>query len=435
MSKEQLPTGWRKVKVEDISLRDKGSIVSGPFGSNIGKRFFVGKGIPVIRGNNLREGDKKFIDEGFVYVTEAKAYELRNCEARSGDVVFTAAGTLGQVGIIPPNAKYAKYIISNKQLRLRIDVSVAEPDYVYYWFASPTMRRYVANQNTGASVPLITLGILRKLPVKLPPLPVQRKISAVLSAYDDLIENNLRRIAILEEMARLIYREWFVKFRFPGHEGVVMTDSPLGPIPVGWEVRKATDALLVDPRTVASKDDEKPFVPMSALSDNSMVISNVEHRSGSSGSKFKNGDTLFARITPCLENGKTGFVQFMASDDEIACGSTEFIVLRSRTLCPEYVYVMARSDDFRDNAIKSMTGASGRQRVQKSCFDKSLFPHPDHHILRMFSGEVSPMFRAIQLHCEKNDCLRRTRDLLLPRLISGELDVSELDIDVGGPAA
>src|SRR5205814_475502 len=106
----------------------------------------------------------------------------------------------------------------------------------------------------------------------------------------------------------------FVNFRFPGHSKKGTASSPLGPIPEGWEVRRATDAILVDPRTSVPKDGTKPFVPMSGLSTDTMLVGDIEARAGNSGSKFKNGDTLFARITPCLENGKTGFVQFLPSD-------------------------------------------------------------------------------------------------------------------------
>ena len=271
------------------------------------------------------------------------------------------------------------------------------------------------------------------LPVRVPPLPTQRKVAAVLSAYDDLIENNIRRIEILEEMARAIYQEWFVNFQFLGHEKVRMVDSLLGPIPERWEVKKASEAIWINPRIRIPKEGEKPYVPMGGLSNNSMLIGEVEHRSGNSGSKFRNGDTLFARITPSLENGKTGYVQFLPHDDTVAFGSTEFIVLRSRTLGPEYVYLMARSDDFRDNAIKSMTGASGRQRVQEACFEKFLFAHPHPTMLEIFSETVSPLFHNIQFLAEKNTNLRRTRDLLLPRLISGEVDVEGLEIRAGAP--
>jgi type I restriction enzyme S subunit len=111
---------------------------------------------------------------------------------------------------------------------LRCDTDIALPEYLYYWFSSSKIREYIINQNTGASVPLITLGILRSLPVNLPPLPTQRKIAAILSVYDDLIENNTRRIAILEEMAQSLYREWFVHFRFPEHEKKRLVESELG---------------------------------------------------------------------------------------------------------------------------------------------------------------------------------------------------------------
>jgi type I restriction enzyme S subunit len=420
---QHLPVGWRNVRAEEIAAQEKGSIVSGPFGSNIGKRFFVDEGVPVIRGNNLKAGDSGFVDGGFVFITEEKAHELRNCAARPDDLIFTAAGTLGQVGLIPKHPRFPFYIISNKQLRLRCNRAIAVPAYLYYWFAAPRMRHYISNQNTGSSVPLITLGTLRNLPVVLPPVGVQDRIASILSAYDDLIENNTRRIKILEDMAQMIYREWFVNFHFPGHENVRLVESELGPIPEGWTAKAVTEAVAVNPPVKVPKEGIKPFVPMGCLSENSMLINDIEEREGNSGSKFQNEDTLFARITPCLENGKTGFVQFLSAVNSVAFGSTEFIVLRSQSLCPEYVYLMARSSEFRDNAIKSMSGATGRQRVQEKCFDKFMLAQPDAETLLRFRRIVGPVFTLIYALSQKNKNLRTTRDLLLPKLISGEIPV------------
>ncbi|RUQ27883.1 MAG: restriction endonuclease subunit S [Candidatus Competibacteraceae bacterium] len=278
---------------------------------------------------------------------------------------------------------------------------------------------------TGATIKHLPGEKLAMVQVNIPPLPIQRRIASILSAYDDLIENNTRRIAILEEMARRIYEEWFVKFKFPGHEMVKMVDSELGKIPEGWKVKAVPDAIDISPTTKLQKDGQKPFVPMNCLSDKSMVITRYEMREGNSGSKFKNGDTLFARITPCLENGKTGFVQFLPNDNAIAFGSTEFIVLRSRTLSSEIVYLLSRTNSFRDNAIKSMSGATGRQRVRESCFSSYLFAHPNKEIINRFTELVSPMFRGVFLLQRKNFNLRTTRDFLLPKLISGEIDVSK----------
>ena len=172
---------------------------------------------------------------------------------------------------------------------------------------------------------------------------------------------------------------------------------------------------------------------MGCLSENTMNVQTIEYREGNSGSKFQNGDTLFARITPCLENGKTVFIQFLPTDSDIAFGSTEFIVLRSRTLTPEFVYLLSRTDSFRDNAIKSMSGVTGRQRVQEECFKKYLIAHPDMSTLNAFDKIIKPIFNSVFTLSLKNANLRRTRDLLLPKLISGEIDVSGLDIEV--PAA
>ena len=229
-------------------------------------------------------------------------------------------------------------------------------------------------------------------------------------------------------MAQLLYREWFVNFRFPGHEDVKLVESAIGLIPEGWKIVKAPNAVSINPKTVVAKEGNKPFVPMGCLSGNSMLIENIESRTGNSGAKFKNEDTLFARITPCLENGKTGYVQFLSSKTAVAFGSTEFIVLRSQTLCPEFVYLMARSDRFRENAIKSMSGATGRQRVQEACFDAFLFAHSDKRTLSECSKIISQMFRQIYVLAQKNRNLRQTRDRLLPKLISGEIDVEALDL-------
>ncbi len=154
----QIPEEWKLLTVDEIKSTEKKAIISGPFGSNISSKYFVDSGIPVIRGNNLATDMTRFIDDGFVFVTPEKAKEL-NTWAERNDIIFTAAGTLGQVGIIENNSKYAKYIISNKQLRLRVNENIVRPLYVFYWFSSPTMVKYIEQRNTGSTIPLInTMG-------------------------------------------------------------------------------------------------------------------------------------------------------------------------------------------------------------------------------------------------------------------------------------
>jgi type I restriction enzyme S subunit len=223
---------------------------------------------------------------------------------------------------------------------------------------------------------------------------------------------------LLEEAARQLYREWFVRLRFPGREHTRIVNG----VPEGWDHVPTPEAVEINPLTKLSDEAEHWWVEMSDLPTNSMVIQNAIKREGRSGSKFRNGDTLFARITPCLENGKTAFVNFMA-DGEVGRGSTEFIVLRSKRLTPGFIYCLARTYAFRENAIKSMVGSSGRQRVQESCFEKFLVLVPPDSLLSFFDDSVKPMFEQIKVLHSQNQKLRAARDLLLPRLMSGEIPV------------
>lgn len=302
-----------------------------------------------------------------------------------------------------------------------------DPRFLYYTVTNQPFTDYLTVNAKGAAYPAVDTDTIARAKIHLPNISVQKKIASILSAYDDLIENNNRRIKILEEMAQAIYKEWFVNFRFPGHEKVKMVKSELGMIPEGWEVVKSSDAVEINPTIRVDKNKSKPYVDMGGLSETSMIIKSKEQRAGSNGSKFINGDILFARITPCLENGKTGFVQFLDVGEE-GIGSTEFIVLRSKSLSPEFVYLLARSEDFRNNAIKSMTGASGRQRVQPECFDKFQLAQPSQNVLDKFTEIVRPMFQNIHRLDLKNKNLRKTRDLLLPKLVRGEIGVESVNI-------
>ncbi|MDY0190829.1 MAG: restriction endonuclease subunit S [Desulfuromonas sp.] len=391
------------------------------------KRIFAAEyqtdGVPFYRGKEITEKHKGSLDVSTeLFISRRKFLEIKNKfgAPKQGDLLLTSVGTLGMPYVVKRNEEF--YFKDGNLTWFRNFIGL-DSRFLYYWLLSPQGKGELKKATIGSSQSAYTIVLLKEMVVTLPPLETQRKIATILSTYDDLIENNTRRIKILEEMAQTIYREWFVNFRFPGHEQVKLVDSPLGKIPEGWEVKPVTESIEVKPRTKVTKEGEKPFAPMGSLSTNSMLISNVETKAGNSGAKFKNGDTLFARITPCLENGKTGFVQFLPDDETTAFGSTEFIVLRSKALCPEYVYLMARSNEFRDNAIKSMSGATGRQRVSEKCFDQFFIAQPSQKRLDIFSSHVAPMFRKVHVLAKKNENLRQTRDLLLPKLISGAVDV------------
>jgi len=384
------------------------------------------QGVKLITAKVIKDG---FIQNGnHEYIAEDN-YEtwMRRGLPKQWDILITTEAPLGEVAQLRTPEKVA---LAQRVILLRGKSDLIDQGYYFHALKSPFVQAELNGRATGTTVLGIKQSELRQVRLPYYSLHTQRNIASILSAYDDLIENNARRIKILEEMAQALYREWFVHFRFPGHEKARMVDSPLGEIPEGWEARKVSDAIIINPKMKASKQGIKPFIAMDNLSTNSMIIESYNYKEGNGGSKFKNGDTLFARITPCLENGKTGFVQLLP-DDILAVGSTEFVVLRSKTLIPELVYLIARSEAFRDHAIKSMSGATGRQRVRENCFDNFLIVQPDENVLQQFQGIVSPIFKNVHILSCKNISLRRIRDLLLPKLVSCEIDVSELKLEVG----
>ena len=420
---QKLPKGWEikelnKVIIDLIDYRGKTPRKLGASWSE--------SGIIALSAMNVKQGQLVKLEKA-KFVNNELYHKWMKSEVTKDDILMTSEAPLGETYLVPDNRKIC---LSQRLFCIRANPNLVLPRFLFYFFNTPVSRGQIDLKATGTTVLGIRQPDLRELPIIVPPLPTQRKIAAVLSTYDDLIENNTRRIKILEDMAQTLYQEWFVHFRFPGHESVPMVESPLGPIPKGWKVVRASEVIFINPKTSVPRDTIKPFVPMKSATENSMLITEIGEKTGNNGAKFKNDDTLFARITPCLENGRTGFVQFLPQDNDVAFGSTEFIVLRSKTLNPYFVYLLAQTRDFRENAIKSMTGATGRQRVINQCFDDYFLPAPNQGILEQFKSTVAPLFTKVQNLSEKNTNLRQTRDLLLPKLISGEIDVSELDIAI-----
>ena len=274
----------------------------------------------MIRTTNVKGG---FVDTKNVRYVNLETYErwTRRLVPQRGDVLLTREAPLGDVGRLTSDEPV---FLGQRLFHYRANPAVMDSQFLAYVLQSPRVQGWIRGAGMGATVEHARVGDFHKIPIPVPPLNAQKKIGDILSSYDDLIETNQRRIALLEETARLLYREWFVHFRFPGHEHVKITDG----VPEGWERLPASEAFEVNPKTPRSDEGIIRYVPMAALSETGMVIGRglMEEREKSTSVRFRNGDTLLARITPCLENGKTGYVQ-MLKDGEVACGSTEFIVL------------------------------------------------------------------------------------------------------------
>ena len=230
----------------------------------------------------------------------------------------------------------------------------------------------------------------------------------------------------LEAMARAIFKSWFVDFDpIPGlgpHKE--WQDSTLSKIPKGWRVVKVSEAFEINPLRSIKRGKEYAYVGMASLPTASARVTDFAFRKFTgSGSKFKNGDVLLARITPCLENGKTTLVDFL-TEDEYGWGSTEFIVFGPKEpLNMWFVYCVARDQEFRNHAIRSMSGTSGRQRVETGCFNNYMIVISPADVINKFGDIVGSWFNQMKVNDDQSISLAFIRDALLPKLLSGEIRV------------
>ncbi len=310
--------------------------------------------------------------------------------------------------------------------------------FCYYLLRSLNL----ADFNAGSGVPTLNRNHIHPLSVKIPRVPDQQAISHILGTLDDKIELNRRMNQTLEEMARAFSQDWFVDFGpvrakledrepylppelwslFPNR----LVDSELGEVPEGWEVKPLEQFVELNPSEPMKKGTIGPYIDMAALPTSGSSPEDAILREFTSGTRFRNEDTLLARITPCLENGKTAFVQSLP-EDAVGWGSTEFIVMRAiPPVPPEYSYLLARDGAFREHAIQSMTGTSGRQRVQVDALAPYLLASPPPELWAKFSSLISPVFDGIRLGNKESCSLTAQRDTLLLKLVRGEVPVGEL---------
>jgi len=279
-------------------------------------------------------------------------------------------------------------------------------------------------------MPNLNTSIIRSIPVTYPPLPTQRKIAAILSAYDDLIENNTRRIAILEEMAQMLYREWFVRFRFPGHEDVRMVQSDLGPIPEGWEIVKLSSLVStqygytesateehIGPKFVRGKDINKTtyinwqLVPYCPIAEGKLPKY-----------KLSVGDILIVRMA---DPGKVGIIE-----QEVNAVFASYLIrlcIVDNRLSPYYLYYSLLDDRYQGYITGASTGTTRKSASAGVITDYDLVVPPA-NLRQQFEKLIIDLRELLNNLLDRNNVLYHTRDLLLPRLISGEVDVTGLDI-------
>ena len=291
-------------------------------------------------------------------------------------------GRSGTVGL--PHFINENFFPHNTSLFVK-DFKGNDPKYIFYLLKTLGLQ----SQKSGSGVPTMNRNHLHPLKV-LAHLNIdeQKKIAAVLSALDAKIELNNRINAELESLAKTIYDYWFVQFDFPNADGkpykssggkMVYVEEGKGDraIPVGWEIGRVSDLFEINPSETLSKGTLSTYIDMSAIPTSGFMTGEIQYKQFNGGMKLRNGDVVIARITPCLENGKTGLITLL-KDNEIGFGSTEFIILRGKNRSlSSFAACLSRSISFRNFAISNMTGTSGRKRVDAKAIERFSIPLPE----------------------------------------------------------
>lgn len=342
-------------------------------------------------------------------------------KVKTPGVVTGRSGSLGQVLFIEQ-----PFWPLNTTLWVK-DFKGNNPRYVYYYLQTLCLERY----NSGAGVPTLNRNHLNEIEVGIHVIESQKKISAILSAYDDLIENNLRRIKILEEMAQNLYREWFVKFRFPGHEQVRMVDSPLGKIPKGWEVSRLDQLIAFQNEGTKAGEHlyNRIYLPIDCVPRKSLAVGEVRswEEAKSSLHLFEEGDVIFGAMRPY-------FHKVVVAPFKGVTRKTCFVLRSQKPTYHAFSILKLFQESTVSFANSHSKGATIPYAVWPQAMDGMLVVLPPEELAESFETIVGPMISTIGNTYFRDKNLRQTRDLLLPKLISGELDVSELDIDIGKAA-
>lgn len=434
---------WDEISIDEIKSPARYSLAMGPFGSNIKTDNFVPEGVPVIRGGNL-SGDR-FKDFDFVFLTEEKADELKSANAFSGDLVFTHRGTLGQVGIIPKNAKYPRYVVSQSQMKLSCDTAKVDPLFVYYFFRSTKGQHELLSSTSTTGVPAISspLSTLRNIRIPYPPLPIQHRIANILGSLDDKIELNRQMNKTLEAMARALFQSWFVDFdpvrvkaegRQP--EGMDAATAALFPsgfeevngqeVPAGWDASTIGESVSVQGGSTPSTTNPEFWddgtvnfaTPKDLASLSSPILLSTEKKITSKGVEQISSRILPVGTVLFSSRAPIGYIALTTIPVAINQG---FIAITCDKKIPNYFVINWLELNLQ--AIIDRANGTTFLEISKSNFKPMIVISPSEEVLKKFTQIVAPIYQKIISNEIESRKLIHFRDSLLPKLMSGELPV------------
>lgn len=441
------------------------------------KDFIGASEYRVLKIKNVRFGTIDYSEPAFVPKNIAES--TINWKLKEGDILISMTGSgpnapqslVGRVARVWKNEPDAWFNQRVGRINL-VDNKKIHPDFLFYWLSLPQNQDFLVSNSSGsANQANISGKTIESLPTPIVDYEISSAIAKIARELDEKIILNTQTNQTLEQIAQAIFKSWFVDFdpvkakintlaaggsaddaelaamRVISAKNVVelnslkasnpeafnklaqtaalfpaaMQDSELGEIPEGWEVGKLANIIDFNPRRTLKKGTLAPYLDMKNVPTTGHLAIEVVDREMASGTKFVNGDTLLARITPCLENGKTAYVDFL-KDNQVGWGSTEYIVMRPKEGYPTSIgYLLARDTNFRQQAIQSMTGTSGRQRADAKALAETAWLIYPKELVRAFDKTAKGYLSLAKINGDESKSLSEIRDALLPKLLSGEL--------------
>ena len=407
---------WKHYKMDELIEE----ISMGPFGSDVKKEFYVDNGVPILNGSNLQ--GFKLQEDSFGYLTKEKADSLKKCNAHRGDIIVTHRGTLGQIVYVPVNSKYDRYVISQSQFRFRCKADLVDVQYLVYYFHTREGQYKILANASQVGVPALAraTSTFRLIDIKLPPLATQRRIASILSSLDRKIELNNKINADLEEMAQAIFKNWFVDFE-PFKDGNFV-DSELGMIPEGWKVGRLTEiasymnGLAMQKFPPENNEGSLPVLKIKELgqgfcgTDSDRCSCNIKDEC-----KIHNGDVIFSWSGTLL-------VDVWCGGD---CGLNQHLFKVTSKDYPKWFYYYWTKHHLQEFIHIAKDKAVTMGHIKRAHLEEAMVAIPDNDSMEKAHELFEPILsKMISLRLE-NSRLSLLRDTLLPRLMSGELEVPE----------
>lgn len=379
-----------------------------------------GEGYPIIRTPNIGRG---FLDlEGVQRVSRA-AYDRRNIRAvpQSGDLIMAREAPAGNVGIIREGMEVC---LGQRTVLIRPDADKVNPLFLNYYLNAPEQRHKLLRNSNGATVSHVNMPIIRNLPIDLPNLETQRRIAGVLSAYDELIENNRKQIKLLEEAAQRLYKEWFVDFKFPGHETTPLIDG----LPGGWERGTLLDLVDVVRGCSYSSDEimqgEKTLINLGNLAPFGGFRFGYEKPfSGKSreDQAVAKGDVVMGLTEQAI--GLAGYAALLPTVPDGSVISADLVKIAPKEGVPaEFVYALLRYGRLSE-LISPLANGTKIKHLRPQSLSRATTQIPSPELMQRYAAVVCPVYGQVDVCQQQIVAAREARDRLLPKLVSGEIEV------------